>query len=606
MTDHSQTPPNPYGQPAYPPPSAAPYPPSGPAPYPPSGPAAYPPSGPATYPSSPGPATYPPSGPTAYPPSGPVAYPPSGPAAYPPGQDPAAYPPGNAATGATPYLSPSAAAGPATYPPQPAPPPGAPPTYPPNTPTFGNQPPYGQPPHHPDTGTPYGGSPAPAQPHQSRPKWKTALLATGAAVVLLSVSTGTAWFVATTGTTTGADGTGSGDDTGAGADEWAVPLANAGSSDFTTGLAFGSWLTDKVVIRAQKDGVLAYDLGSGKRAWGVPAPGAQLCGATPELSQGKAAVAYGSNTLCDHLAGVDTATGKLIWKIKIPAEKSRLSNSLTVPRIMSSDGVAIVELSDTVTAYRLSDGRKVWSATASRDDGCHLKDISASPTRVAAILDCTFRGGTRLQFIDPKTGKVTKQAPVGDLGLMSSLLSADPAIVQNESGGQNSFTVYSDTATKVTEFKTPEIDMLAMNTVAFVTGMFEQHRYVIHGDRLYLASFPQNVPQQMRSSNKALAYDLKTGKQLWESSDTHDTILTYVRADDQGLLAVETGDRRDLAPRLIRLNATTGKATELATLPQKYGTEAEKARVFERNGAVIIIPWTSVATKNAISYVNTR
>lgn len=575
MTDHSNTPPgpyghqppNPYGQPAstpgsYPPPSQ-PWPQS-PAAYPPQGtpPTAYPPAG----------HPQPTAGPTSYAPTGAPSYP----------QPPTGYP--QPPTGAAPY----------------PPPTGNPAAYPPNSPSPGAPSPYGQPPQPPAN----GGYPAPTHPqHSPRPKWKTALLATGAAVVLLSVSTGTAWFVATTGTTSGGiTAFGGGDSAG----EWDVPLPNAGSWDFTTALAFGSWLTDKVVIRAQKDGVLAYDLTSGKRAWGIPSPGAQLCGATPDLSQGKAAIAYGSNTSCDHLAGIDTTTGKLTWKIKIPAEKSTLANSINVPRIMSADGVAVTELNDSVTAYRLSDGRKAWSATTSRDDGCHIKDINTAPTRVAVILDCTFRGGTRLQYIDPGTGKITKQAPLGQLGLMSSLLSASPAIIRNESGGQNSFTVYSDTATKVTEIKTAEVDMLAMNTVAFVSGLYEQRRYTIHGDRLYLASFPENVPQSMRSRNKALAYDLKTGKQLWESSGTHDTILTYIRADDKGLLAVETGDRRDLAPRLIRLDAATGKVTELATLPQKYGTEAEKAHVFERNGAVIIVPWTSVATKYAVTYVNTK
>ncbi|MFI7424844.1 PQQ-binding-like beta-propeller repeat protein [Nonomuraea sp. NPDC049684] len=480
------------------------------------------------------------------------------------------------------------------------------PTYPANHPSPGAPSPYGQPPQPPapGSGTPYGNHPAPPQPQSPRPKWKTALLATGAAVVLLSVSTGTAWFVATTGTTGGgltAFGGGSSD--GA---EWDVPLPNAGSGDFTTALAFGSWLTDKVIIRAQKDGVLAYDLTSGKRSWGIPSPGAQLCGATPDLSAGKAAIAYGSSSSCDHLAGIDATTGKLTWKIKIPAEKSTLANSINVPRIMSADGVAVTELDDAVAAYRLTDGHKLWGLTASPDDGCHIKDINTAATRVAVILDCTFRGGTRLQYLDPKTGKITKQATLGQLSLMTSLLSASPAIIRSESGGQNTFTVYSDAATKVTEIKTPEVDMLAMNTVAMVDGLFEQHRYTIHDDRLYLATFPQNVPQSMRSRNKALAYDLKTGKQLWESSGTQDTILTYIRADDQGLLALETGDRRDLAPRLVRLDAATGKATELATLPQKYGTEAEKARVFERNGVVITVPWTSVATRYAVTYVNTK
>jgi outer membrane protein assembly factor BamB len=419
------------------------------------------------------------------------------------------------------------------------------------------------------------------------------------AVVLVAVGTGSAWFVATS----GSPAAGGGNDAAAAA-EWAVPLTNADSTDFSSGLAYGSWLTDRTVVRAQKDGVLAYDLTTGERAWGAPAPGAQLCGATPNVAQGKAAVAYGSATLCDHLAGLDIATGKLTWKIKIPAEKSRLANSLTVPRILGADGMAVIEFEDVLTGYRLSDGAKRWSTPL--PSGCHLKDVNAGPGRVAELVDCTFGGGSYIQLLDPKTGRITRKAPVGKLSLMSSLLSAAPVILQREDGDKNVFTVYDDAAAKVAEFTTGKVDLLAMNTTAFIQGMFEQHRYAVHGDRLYLATFPENVPDAMRSENKALAFDLKTGKQVWQSSGTNATVLTYVRADDKGLLALESGDRRDLAPRLVRLDAATGKAAVVATLPQKYGTEAEKAQVFERNGAVVIVPWTSVATKYAVSYINTK
>ncbi|WP_433434083.1 PQQ-binding-like beta-propeller repeat protein [Nonomuraea sp. CA-141351] len=430
------------------------------------------------------------------------------------------------------------------------------------------------------------------------------MLATAGVMGLLAVGTGTAWFVATGGgspTTGGGNGNGSGESTAV--TEWAVPLTNADSTDFTSGLAFASWLTDKTIIRAQKDGILAYALNSGKRAWGTPAPGAQLCGATQHLAQGKGAIAYGSSTLCDHLAGVDTATGKLTWKIKISAEKARISNSLTVPRILDADGMAIVDLNDVLTGYRLSDGGKQWTATM--PNGCHLKDANAAPGRVAMLLDC-FTAGNRLLLLNPQTGKATKQTRIGELRLMSTLLSADPVIMRTEDSSQNVFTVYNDAGAKVTEFKTGKVDLLAMNTVAFVDGMFEVHRYAVHGDHLYLATFPENVPGKLRSRNQVLAYDLKTGRQVWTSSGTNDTMLTYIRADDRGLLALEAGDHRDLAPRLVRLDAATGKATAVASLPQKYGSNGQNAQVFERNGTVIIVPWTSVTAKYAITYVNTK
>ncbi|WP_169983033.1 PQQ-binding-like beta-propeller repeat protein [Microbispora sp. H10836] len=444
------------------------------------------------------------------------------------------------------------------------------------------------------------GHPAQGLPPQQRPqapggRGRTLLFVALGLVVLLAVGAGTAWFVA---------GGGSGIGSGGGGKEWSVPLANADSMDFSQGLAFASWLSDTTVMRVQRDGVLAYELASGKRAWGTPSPGDQLCGATPDPTNGKGAVAYGSDQLCDHLAGIDTTTGKIIWKVKIPAEKSRLANLLVVPQIMSAGDVAVVYANRVLSGYRLSDGGKQW--TYQLPDGCHIKDVNAAATRVALLLDCAFQGsGGVVQALDPKTGKAGWQYKMGELRLMSTMLSADPPIVSQEDGDKNTFTVLDGRGGKASEFTTGKVDMLAMNTVAFVNGMFEQRRYAVHGDRLYLMTFPQNVKGAARSSDKALAFDLKTGRQVWQSSGTKPTMLTLVRADEHGLLALEVGDRRDLPPRLVRLDAATGKAAEVAELPQKYGTDGEDARVFERNGAVVIVPWTPVAVKHAVIYVGT-
>ncbi|MBX6384602.1 MAG: hypothetical protein IRZ07_16815, partial [Microbispora sp.] len=159
---------------------------------------------------------------------------------------------------------------------------------------------------------------------------------------------------------------------------------------------------------------------------------------------------------------------------------------------------------------------------------------------------------------------------------------------------------------KVSEFTTGKLDLAPLNSAPSVHGMFEQRRFLANGDRLYLATYPEEVWGKLRERDKVLAFDLKTGKQLWESSGTQPTKLTFIRADDRGVLALEVGDRRDLAPRLVRLDAATGKAAEVAQLPQKYGTDGDAARVFERNGAVVIVPWTSVGVKHAVICVNTK
>ena len=108
------------------------------------------------------------------------------------------------------------------------------------------------------------------------------------------------------------------------ASAWSVPLPGVSGTDLSTGMAFASWLTDTTVIRAQKEGVLAYELKSGTQAWRTPPPADHECGATPDLFNGKGAFAYGTKKVCDHLAGIDVATGKITWKIEIPTRKATL------------------------------------------------------------------------------------------------------------------------------------------------------------------------------------------------------------------------------------------------------------------------------------------
>ncbi|WP_157570875.1 outer membrane protein assembly factor BamB family protein [Microtetraspora malaysiensis] len=476
--------------------------------------------------------------------------------------------------------------------------------YPQQMPPEYAQPPYAQqgPPEY--AQPQYAQQGPPGYPQQAGPegpakkKGKTTLLVALGLVVLLAAGGGTAWFVAR-------GGPGGGGGASAGGTAWDVPLPNAGSGDFTSGYAYGTWMTDTAVIRAQRDGVLAYDLKSGARAWGIPSPGEELCGATPELKDGKGAVAYGASGLCDHLTGLDTATGKLTWKIKIPAEKSKLANARTVPRIMSAGGMAILYVDRALYGYRLSDGHGVWGLKS--DATCSVKDVNANGNSVAVLLTCyNSSSSTNVAVLDAATGKLVRKHEIGDVGLMGAVLSAEPTIIGREESDGNVFAVLDSKPEKSVEIKAGKVDMLAMNRVAYIDGALEQRRYAVHGNRLYLATFAENVPGKMRSEDKALAFDLTTGKQLWQSSGTHDTRLTYVRADDRGLLALEAGDRRDLAPRLVRLDAATGAATSVAELPQKYGTDGEGARVFERNGTVVIVPWTSVATKFSVICVDTK
>ncbi|WP_433240335.1 PQQ-binding-like beta-propeller repeat protein [Streptosporangium sp. CA-135522] len=489
-------------------------------------------------------------------------------------------------------------------PPAPAAPPYPPQGYPPQ----GS--PYEQGPLH-QPSVPYGGQPGGPQappPHpggqhgnqHGRPPAKkntgrTVLFAALGLVLLLGLGGGTAWIVSGGfGTETGSGG-GAAD---AGSGEWTVPFPDADSSNYDGSIAYGAWLGDSVAIRAQKDGVLAYDLKTGKRVWGTPSPGEQLCGATPETKDGRGAIAYGTVSSCDHLAGIDVKTGKLAWKTKIPVGES-LGSSVAVPTLVLAGDVVVAKTDRGLNAYGLADGKQVW--VGDPGSSCRADGLGGSAGQVVVTTSCGL--SDYVSGLDPRTGKQKWSFKITSKGLGHPVLLADPAVVATSTGDSTTVNVVGRDG-KASEFVVDaRIDLLALNKETRVLGGYEQYRVAAHGNTLYLASFPENVPGKLRSRDFALAYDLATGKQLWKSTGTNDTMLNYIRADEHGLLALEVGDKRDLEPRLVRIDAATGKAAPVATLPRKYGHESERARVYEKNGTVVIIPAKSVTADYAVSAV---
>ncbi|PZG01619.1 outer membrane protein assembly factor BamB family protein [Nonomuraea aridisoli] len=419
---------------------------------------------------------------------------------------------------------------------------------------------------------------------------------------LLAIGAGTAWFVSQSGeptTPTPPQAKESAKTPERPVSQWQVPLIGAGGFDFTSGMGFATWLTDTTIIRVQKDGVLAYDLATGKRAWGTPSPGEQLCGATPDAHEGIAAIAYGDAGACDRLAGIDTATGKITWQQEIQAEQSTTSDTIQTPLIVSTDGLAILQIGDKVHAHNLTDGTVRWTATAPKN--CSVRDTNAAPGRVVMLAHCVYPyTKDRVLVLDPETGKMTRKHPSRRI-YSGTIASVNPIVTQIEDAYGTHFTRYDDSG-KASEITVGKIDLLPLNDLITIRGMRLHYRVAVHGDRLYLATWPKKVPDSFRSRNNVLAYDFETGRRVWESSGNRPSRLAYIRADDSGLLALEVGDHRDLAPRLIRVDAKTGKAKGLGDLPLEFGLEAERAKVYEQNGAVIIVPWSSITADNAISY----
>ena len=125
--------------------------------------------------------------------------------------------------------------------------------------------------------------------------------------------------------------------------------------------------------------------------------------------------------------------------------------------------------------------------------------------------------------------------------------------------------------------------------------------YLADADTLYLPTEASPVGDKMRQANQVVAIDLATGKRRWVSAGHTDSEVELIRLDDQGVLAWEVGDRRDLAPRLVRIDPATGKVDVLAEAPRSAGTEGSDAKVLERDGTVVLVPWKQVSADAAIT-----
>ncbi|MDH2428502.1 PQQ-binding-like beta-propeller repeat protein [Sphaerisporangium sp. TRM90804] len=424
---------------------------------------------------------------------------------------------------------------------------------------------------------------------------KIVLVAALCVTWLLSLGTGTAYVVAG----------GFGDDSGTGgAGLWQVPFTVPGFelADRNDSIAFGAWMSGTAVIRAQEDGMHAYDLATGKRVWGTPSPGGQLCSATPDLAGTRGAIAYGTAERCDRVAGVDAATGKILWRVRVPESKERPGlarrgdENLYAPGLWIAGDVLLVRTWGQVSGHRLSDGGKVW--TRAIGESCKAVNmVVAASGRAAVSVQCT-QGGDSVLLLDGKTGAVAGEHRFKLLGGPDRLISADPAVVAWDDPRDTSFLVMDGAGKAVRQFGAgARIEFAWANRLTYLKGGYEELRAQVRGDTLYVASSPAV------RGDVLMAYDLTTGKRLWQSAKPSPTRLTFVRAEDKGLLVMEEGGAYRSVPRLLRVDAATGGTAVVAELPQRAGGESAAARVYYRDGALAIMPFRKADARHALTVV---
>lgn len=290
---------------------------------------------------------------------------------------------------------------------------------------------------------------------------------------------------------------------------------------------FDVWHVPGIVAQAEHDQVTGYKAADGTKEWSVPLPG-EVCD-TPvnPTPDGKVVVAYTTSksdqkAKCDQLQVIDLKNGAKGWHKEL-VQKGSLDSTRTTHVAITGD-TALVDQDMIAHAYRIRDGKRLFTTEKERDGNCYLYGV-AGGGKLLQVENCISGSNvshSRLTKLDPRTGDVKWRYRSKKGWSVEKVYSTDPVVVavRNREESEKWAVVAVDDKGKqrswVTLDRGPhEFEMCAM---AGDSGEGVQNcpGAAVGKDTLYLASEP---PQgDILGPNKVVAFDLDSGKEKWAGS----------------------------------------------------------------------------------------
>jgi outer membrane protein assembly factor BamB len=353
---------------------------------------------------------------------------------------------------------------------------------------------------------------------------------------------------------------------------WALPAP--GADDELT----GSWLTDKLLIRAStRGGVRAYALADGSEVWSA-APtanaakrGTTPCAMSPTLTaQGIGTVAFGKDgDSCTSLSGIDTATGKTLWTV--PLVDAAHPTAMSAQTYIQGDVTTIVS-ENFLGGLDVRTGRRVWGFKA-RGYYCNAFDWGANGIVLVDDYCADSKDGFTLSAFDGRTGRALWTQYQDAHTDLAHVFSGSPLIASVHTAGQDSVRVFAPSG-RSRKLAVGDTEVIPGN------GAAGDHSARLVGDVLV-------TPAQAAGGNEIEAFDITTGAELWRYRAT--ALATATDGDD-GVYAVSGSG----SPQVVKLDPHTGHATPVADLSAGTGRWNFTA------GTVYVTPDGAVLELNAL------
>ncbi|GAA3134309.1 PQQ-binding-like beta-propeller repeat protein [Streptomyces rectiviolaceus] len=303
------------------------------------------------------------------------------------------------------------------------------------------------------------------------------------------------------------------------------------------------WRVPGIVAQAEYNEVTGYRTADGSKEWSVQLPGTVCDTPVNPTPDGKVVVVYTKrksegNSQCDQLRMIDLKTGEKGWHKELVDGGFWDDTSMTHVSITGS--TVMVDQSATMRAYRISDGKRLFTTGREKKGGCSLDGV-AGGSRLLQVESCQLGSPSthgRLKKLDPRTGDVKWSYRTKKGWSIQKVYSVDPAViaVQNREEMDKWAVVAvddkGDQRSWISVDKGPHAFAMCAGAGDSGEGVQNCPGAAVSADTLYLASEPKDG---ILGPNKIVAFDLRTGKSKWTGSAEGGRQITPV--------AVAGGDR---------------------------------------------------------------
>lgn len=299
------------------------------------------------------------------------------------------------------------------------------------------------------------------------------------------------------------------------------------------------WHVPGIVAQAEYDEVTGYRTKDGKKAWSVPLPGTVCDTPVNPTPDGKVVVAYTKkkseqNSSCDQLRVIDLKTGEKGWHKELVDRGFWDATSATHVSITGS--TVLVDQSATMRAYRIGDGKRLYTTEREREGGCSLDGV-AGGSRLLQVESCQPGSpGThgRLKRLDPRTGDIKWSYRTKKGWSIHKVYSVDPAVIAVRNRDE-----MDKWAVVAVDDKGDQRSWISMDkgrhSFEMCAGAGDSGEGVQNcpggaadADTFYVAS---KTKDGLIGPNKIVAFDLRTGKSKWAGAVEGGRQITPVAAD---------------------------------------------------------------------------